>query len=483
MPGEGEPLPLAKRSGLRPPANPAIDDTLIWRVVDAAPDGIVVADEGGTILFVNARTEILFGYERTELLDLSVEVLVPDRLQIAHRAHRTGYRVAPESRAMGAAVLLFGRRRDGVEFPVEISLSPIHTDEGLRIIAVIRDITERIAAETQSRRIHQVLDATNDGVYIFSAATPRLVYVNQGAVSQVGYERDELLTMTLLHLTPELTGTEFGDLVDGLDRSAGSMLTRTTVLRRRDGLDIPVEIVIQALTIDDGDDTPMVVAIARDITQRMEAEARQRRSERELRILEDRERIARDLHDHVIQRLFAAGMSAQSLHTRITDPALAERAAGIVDTLDATISEIRTTIFGLQQPIGASGGFRHRLIDVIEEQRQHLGVPPHVRFDGALEAVDEELMPEALAILREALSNVARHAHATTVEIDVEAHDQLVIRVVDDGIGVNEGSGSGHGIKNMTERARALGGSLELTPRPGGGTRLECRLPRPAQPS
>ncbi len=462
-------------SDLRPLSDNTLDDAVIWGIVDAAPDGILVADDTGKILLVNAQIETLFGYERTELLGQPIETLVPDRFQTVHRAHRTRYRAGPQIRSMGAGVLLFGRRRDGTEFPVEISLSPLESDAGLRIVAVVRDVTERINAEQQSRRVHQVLDATNDAVYIFDAANPRLVFVNQGAVAQVGYERDELLEMTLLHLTPEWTDTEFRDLIRGLDATAGSLATRTTTMRRRDGLDIPVEIAIQSMRLDD--EPPVVVAIARDIAERLEAEAREQRASHELRVLEDRERIARDLHDLVIQRLFAAGMSAQSLHARLTDPALAERAAGIVDALDATISEIRTTIFGLQQTMGTTGGFRERIMAVIEEQRPHLASAPHVQFDGPLETVDDAIIPDALAILREALSNVARHAQATTVEVSVEAHDQLVIRVADDGIGLSAGSPSGSGIGNMTGRACAWGGSLELLPRAQGGTSLECRLP------
>ncbi len=454
-----------------------LDDAMIRQVVDAAPDGIVVADDQGVIQLINTRVEELFGYTRAELVGRMVEVLVPDRFQGVHEGHRVGYATDARPRSMGVRSLLYGRRQDGTEFPVEISLSPIWTGATLQVVAAIRDITERIAIEAHARRIQQVLDATNDAVYIFATSEPGLVYVNQGAVAQVGYSGPELAGMSLSDLTPELSESDFQALLDTLDPNAGSLLTRTTVLRRKDGRDIPVEIVIQALTVDRHDASPTVVAIARDIGERLDAEARDRERDREVQVLEDRERIARDLHDLVIQRLFAAGMSAQSLHARLSDPALADRASGIVDALDATISEIRTTIFGLQQPMVAGTGFRERLMAVVEEQRVHLGFPPHVYFDGPLESFDETIMASALAILREALSNVARHAEASSVEITVLAHDDLVIRVVDDGRGVRPDPGMGHGIGNMTERARELGGTFELRSTPDGGTHLECRIP------
>ncbi|MEP6622914.1 MAG: PAS domain S-box protein [Acidimicrobiia bacterium] len=461
---------------LGPPGG-ELDDAMIRQVVDAAPDGIVVADDRGVIRLVNTRVEELFGYTRAELLGRPVECLVPNRFRGVHEGHRAQYRTDASPRPMGARTLLYGRRQDTSEFPVEISLSPIWTGETLQIVAAIRDISERIAIEAHARRIQQVLDATNDAVYIFGSSDPRLVYVNQGAVAQVGYSSTELADMTLSDLTPELSASDLEALLDSLDPNAGSLLTRTASLRRKDGRDIPVEIVIQTLTVDRSDASPTVVAIARDIGDRLDAEARDRERDRELQVLEDRERIARDLHDLVIQRLFAAGMSAQSLHARLSDPALADRASGIVDALDATISEIRTTIFGLQQPMGGTAGFRERLMAVIEEQRVHLGFPPHVYFDGPLESFDEMTVANALAILREALSNVARHAEASSVEITVLAHDELVIRVVDDGRGLRSDPGTGHGIVNMTERVRELDGTFELRSGADGGTHLECRLP------
>ena len=457
------------------------DGGFALRVIDAAPDGMVVVDEAGTIVLVNHQVGALFGYDRAELLGSSVELLVPDRFRAVHQTHRANYASTALPRAMGAKGLLFGRRRDGSEFPVEISLSPIGLESGLRIVAAVRDVTDRVEADAHARRVLQVLDATNDGVYVFDVANHRTVYVNQGAIAQVGYSGDELMAMGLSALTPDLADADLQALFAAVDRKAGSLMTRTAIFRSKNGRDVPVEIVIQALTLDDSEASPMVVAIARDISERLAAESREQERERELQILEDRERIARDLHDLVIQRLFAAGMSAQALYARLSDPALAERAAGIVDALDATISEIRTTIFGLQHPIRSNGGFRERMMAVIEEQRVHLGFAPHVHFEGALEAVSETMIDSALAILREALSNVARHAGASNVEISILAHDELVLRVLDDGVGVHLEPSTGSGIANMAERARALGGSFELRPRAEGGTQLECRLPHAAE--
>ena len=109
----------------RPLADAGLDDRIMWDVVEAAPDGIVMADLAGKVLLVNQRTEDLFGYDRGELLGKSVDILLPDGLRDAHAAHRAGYATNPHTRSMAAGMELLGRRRDGSEFPVEISLSPV----------------------------------------------------------------------------------------------------------------------------------------------------------------------------------------------------------------------------------------------------------------------------------------------------------------------------------------------------------------------
>jgi PAS domain S-box len=118
-------------------------DELFRLVIEAAPDAFVTINQTGRIILVNSQTEKLFGYKRQELLDQAVEILVPERFRPKHPGYRTGFFGAPRARAMGAGLDLWGLRKDGTEFPVEISLSPLETEEGLLATAAIRDITER----------------------------------------------------------------------------------------------------------------------------------------------------------------------------------------------------------------------------------------------------------------------------------------------------------------------------------------------------
>jgi signal transduction histidine kinase len=202
----------------------------------------------------------------------------------------------------------------------------------------------------------------------------------------------------------------------------------------------------------------------------------------ELALVEDRERIARDLHDTVIQRLFATGMSLQGAVRLIqTDPEAARgRVDGAVDDLDVTVKHIRTAIFELGQARIDDDGLRQSVLAMVRKTATSLGFEPRVLLDGPVDSgVDKRVAAELLATLQEALSNVARHAHASRVDVELVVDGDVCLRVIDDGVGPpNEATTRGNGLANMAARAEKLGGSLDLQPGPGSGTVLEWRTPR-----
>jgi signal transduction histidine kinase len=201
---------------------------------------------------------------------------------------------------------------------------------------------------------------------------------------------------------------------------------------------------------------------------------------RELALLHDRERIARDLHDTVIQRLFATGLSLQGAARLANRPEVVERIENAVEDLDDTVRHIRTVIFGLETAARApAGSVRQQVMALSSEATASLGFEPRIVFEGPVDAtVDETTAPELLATLREALSNVVRHAAATRVDIEVSAGDDVVLVVEDDGRGFGGPSdGPDHGLRNMRSRAEKLGGRLEVTTTENRGTRLEWRVP------
>ena len=204
----------------------------------------------------------------------------------------------------------------------------------------------------------------------------------------------------------------------------------------------------------------------------------------ELGLVEDRERIARDLHDTVIQRLFATGMSLQgSVRLVQSDPSTAvARIEAAVDDLDVTVKHIRTAIFGLEQArVDDDYGLRNRVLSLVRDASRALGFEPRVLLDGPVDTgVGPRVGSELVATLREALSNVARHARASKVEVEVVVVDgEVCLRVIDDGIGPpDDAAPRGKGLANMAARARNLGGDLELRPGEVAGTVLEWRAPK-----
>ena len=187
----------------------------------------------------------------------------------------------------------------------------------------------------------------------------------------------------------------------------------------------------------------------------------------------DHDRIASDLHDHVIQELFALGMKLQSQASR-SDAATARRVNGYVDTLDQIIIKIRSSIFGLQQPPPSPGGLRAQLLDLVDEHGPQLGFTADVQFTGALEpGPDAVLANDILAVAREALSNCARHAHASTVSISVESGDDglITLDVTDNGRGLGTPTRSS-GLANMRHRAERNGGTFQISTPSSGGTQL-----------
>ncbi|MDX1611898.1 MAG: PAS domain S-box protein, partial [Candidatus Thermoplasmatota archaeon] len=173
--------------------------TLFPSLFDAAPDGIVVVDPEGTILLANRQTKALFGYGPEELVGKKVEVLIPEAVREVHVGHRDAYMDNPQVRPMGANLDLQGVRKDGTEFPVEISLAPIHTpDDRLLVMAAVRDITERIEAE---RRFRDLLEAAPDAM-ILVEEDGRIVLVNQQTEDLFGYSRNALIGEPIETLIP-----------------------------------------------------------------------------------------------------------------------------------------------------------------------------------------------------------------------------------------------------------------------------------------
>ena len=201
-----------------------------------------------------------------------------------------------------------------------------------------------------------------------------------------------------------------------------------------------------------------------------------RGQERQNTVLADRERIALDLHDHVIQKLFAAGMELQGTIARSHSPEVTGRLSQTVNDLHDTIQDIRATIFALRTT-QATNDFRERVLDVVSALTDRSGILTTVRLTGPLSIVDSDLAEQAEAVVSEAVSNSVRHSGAGSLTVQIAVADEFVIDIADDGVGIPTDVQRRSGLANMVDRARRIGGSCEIGAADGGGTRIRWTAP------
>jgi len=233
-------------------------------LLEAAPDAMVVIDSVGTIVMANAQADEMFGYGRGDLVSRSIDVLVPAKVEAAHRRHREAYVADPHVRPMGSGHDLQARRKDGSEFPVEISLAPMHTDDGLLISAAVRDVTRK---RQEERLFRGLLEAAPDAMVIVDSQGC-IVLVNARVEEWFGYQRDELVGRSVELLVPERFAHDHvafrsGYVVEPRSRPMG--LAGDLYARRKDGSEFPVEISLAPLETDTG---LLVSAALRDISER-----------------------------------------------------------------------------------------------------------------------------------------------------------------------------------------------------------------------
>jgi signal transduction histidine kinase len=224
----------------------------------------------------------------------------------------------------------------------------------------------------------------------------------------------------------------------------------------------------------DAEDLRVVESFARQAAIAVDL-ARTRAEVDRLQLIDDRERIARDLHDTVVQRLFATGMTLQAA-TPGADAATATRLTSAVDEIDGVIRDIRSTIFALAAQ--QTRGVRAEVLSLVFDAAERASFEPRVHFDGAIDhMLSNDLAAQVLAVTRELLSNTARHAGATRVDVRLTASDDVMLEVTDDGAGIAAAQTRRSGLANLAQRAESLGGSFEVDSAPGEGTRVTWRVP------
>jgi len=315
----------------------------------------------------------------------------------------------------------------------------------------------------------EVVEAMPDGVVIVDERG-EIVLVNREIERLLGWSRDDMLGHPVEMLLPEELRTVHqrhrAGFNDAPHRRAMGQGMQLAALRA-DATVFPVEISLAPAKVDG---RRVVIATVRDVTAKRLADAELAAARERVMLAEDHERIARDLHDTVIQRLFAAGLTLQSVVPTVPDAAKA-KIERIIDDQDDAIRELRTAIFGLASKRSAGRTLRVVVNDVVDESARVLGFRPSLHFDGLLDTVDSEITDEVAAVAREALSNVARHSRAKHSEVLLShVGDELTLVVTDDGTGIPSSHRLGSGLLNMQDRASRLGGTCTVTSHDEGTT-------------
>ncbi len=432
------------------------------RVVEAAPNAIVMINSTGRIEMVNAQAEQVFRYTRDEMLGRSVEMLVPERFRGSHPGLRGSFFSDPRARPMGAGRDLYGLRKDGSEFPVEIGLNPIETDEGPMVLSAIVDISARKRLEERFRR---VVEAAPNAMVMINA-NGRIEMVNAQAEQVFGYARQEMLGQPVEMLVPErfrghhpaLRGSFLSD-----PRARPMGAGRDLYGLRKDGSEFPVEIGLNPIETDEG---PMVLSAIVDISDRKQKEERIQVAlkEKDLLLGEVHHRVKNNLQIiHSLLDLQSARVSDQAALSMLRDSQNRIRSMGLIhqtlyQSQDFARVEFSRFLDALVPPLVASYSVNPDRIALSVEAEQVL-LPINAAIPCGL-------------VVNELISNALKHGFPgdrrgnVTVKLTANSSGEAVLSVTDDGVGIPESVDTSKtstlGLQLVTLLADQLGGKVAI---------------------
>jgi PAS domain S-box-containing protein len=466
--------------------------------VEGAPNGIVIIGPHGAIVLANSQMEKMFGYTKTELLGQPIEMLVPARARDQHVAHREGFLAQPSARAMGIGRELYGLRKDGSEFPLEIGLNPLQTGGQSLILASVIDITERKQAESALRESEERLARTEKFSLVMATHADlegRWLKVPPTLCELLGYAETELLGHRFHEVThPEDVEADWSQC-EQLIRGEIKSYDLEKRYIRKDGQIIWVYLNCSVVT--DATDKPVhFLTYIRDITRRKHQEEKLREYQESLRQLanevnttqeRERKKLAADLHDHIGQSLVLAKLELGQLGelTNALDERVHSSIERLEEIIDQALNETRSLTQDLSPQVLYALGFGAALEWLAENMQERYDLA--CRIEGGNQAVplSGDAAVVAFQAVRELLVNVVKHAAVKEASVCITGKDGAVmIDVKDQGKGfapdaldLPRSHGGGFGLFSTRERLSLFGGHLEIHSSPGDGTSARVVIP------
>lgn len=481
-------------------------EALLGSIVNSVRLAVISVDESQNIVLFNPEAEAIFRCSAAQALGASLDHFIPVASRAAHRALVASYDGSSGehgSRSMGGERILTGLRADGEEFPIEASIS-IAAVGGRKLYTVIlRDVTERVRYQEELHRYADIIDCSGDAILSRDLGGTVLTW-NPAAQRLFGYSSAEMVGSNISRLYSPRTPPSDRNLT-GRAMGGEAIMNFETVRLRKDGSDVQVAVTLSLVRNRNGQVTG-ASAIFRDITERKGMEAQlhhllqeQRQTQAQLRESRDRLRelssalqsireeekthIARELHDELGQALTALKMDAAAIAGEL-DPAqarLRKRAEGMKQLIDATVASVRRISADLRPVMLDNLGLAPTLEWLAQDFSGRTGIQVDLNIPEEHLGVSGDAATAVFRIVQESLTNVARHAGASQVSVEVlQNNGGVVVRVCDNGKGIAEQDARkarSFGLLGMRERAYVLGGDFTIGRAPQGGTQIEAVIP------
>jgi len=473
-------------------------ETWFKAVLDTALDAIITMNPAGRITGWNSQAESIFGWGAAEAVgSILSDLIIPPQHREAHGKGLARFLATGEGPILGKRIAITALRRDGCEFPVELTVSPMRRGGDWHFSAFVRDLTERRRAEEVQTRLAAIVESSHDAI-LSKNMDGIILSWNAAAEELYGYTADEVIGRHVSQLVPAESPDEIPMIMKRL--AHGERIEHYETVRvKKDGTRVPV-----SLTISPVRDARGVVtgasAIVRDATERKRVETALRESERQLQALSrrlvevqetERAFIARELHDQVGQTLSAVNVSLEMLSRDVTDPDFATRIGDGIAAVKRAIEQVQTLSFELRPSLLDDLGLAAAVDAYVKRQ----AAPARLDLRLAISvgcAVSKDVETACFRIIQEAVTNSLRHARARRLELELRTNgDLLELLARDDGVGFDAAALSATtpierrlGLLGMRERAQYVGGELDVQSRLGAGTVVQARFPvRTAHPS